>query len=270
MKAIAQGEALGTNAVRAANAGADLLLITSDPEDQRRVQTHLLEAARNGNLNLEENQASIERILALKDWLTDQSQDLDLGVVGCDDHKKVADEIARRSITLVRDQTGLLPLHLPSKKRAAVVFPIPMDLTPADTSSYVLPTLGQSLRMYHPEVDEFLIPQTPSAMDICNLLGQLWKYDLIVMGTINAFNQPQQAVLVREVLKTGIPTIVVALRLPYDLRAFPEAQTYVCTYSILEPSMKALASALFGKSSFYGHLPVSIPDLYSIGHRQKM
>ena len=85
------------------------------------------------------------------------------------------------------------------------------------------------------------------------------------MGTVNAYTQSKQAVLVQEILNTGIPAVVVALRLPYDLRAFPKAQTYICTYSILEPSMKALASAMFGKSGFSGHLPVSIPDLYSAG-----
>ena len=59
------------------------------------------------------------------------------------------------------------------------------------------------------------------------------------MGTVNAYTQSKQAVLVQEILNTGIPAVVVALRLPYDLRAFPKAQTYICTYSILEPSMKA-------------------------------
>jgi beta-N-acetylhexosaminidase len=145
-----------------------------------------------------------------------------------------------------------------------------MDLTPADTSSFVIPTLGKAIRQYHAQVDEYLVSQTPSSMDICNLVTQLWKYDLIVMGTINAYNKSQQAILVREVLRTGIPTIIAALRLPYDLAAFPEAQIYVCTYSILEPSMKALASALFGKSVFQGHLPVSIPGLYSMGYSQKI
>jgi beta-N-acetylhexosaminidase len=72
-----------------------------------------------------------------------------------------------------------------------------LDLTPADTSSYVSPMLGEALRLYHPHVDEFLISQTPSSMDICNLIGQLWKYDLIVMSTINAYNQPQQGLMVR-------------------------------------------------------------------------
>jgi beta-N-acetylhexosaminidase len=58
------------------------------------------------------------------------------------------------------------------------------------------------------------------------------------------------------------------MRLPYDLTAFEEAPAFVCTYSILEPSMRAAASAMFGKSRFEGHLPVSIPNLYPIGHGQ--
>jgi beta-N-acetylhexosaminidase len=269
MHAIGQGQALGKNATRAACAGADLLLLTSDPDDQSLVYRCLLEAARNGELSLEDMQMSIERILSLKQWLTDQSQNLELDTVGCDEHLQVADEIARRSITLIRDQTGLLPLRLSPEKKIAVVFPTPMDLTPADTSSYVLPVLGKALRLQHTHVDEFLISQTPSSMDICNLVGQLWKYDLIVIGTINAYNQTQQAILVREAIKTAIPTIVVALRLPYDLTAFPEAQTYICTYSILEPSMIALAKALFGKSGFSGCLPVSIPGLYPKGFSQQ-
>lgn len=266
MHAIAQGQALGKNAVRAAAAGADLLLITSDPQDQRLVQACLLEAAKNGKLNTKEIQKSIERILALKQWLRVHAKGEDMQVVGGRSHMKVANEIAQRSVTLVRDQGGLLPLHLAPDKRVAVVFPTPMDLTPADTSSYVTPTLGEALRNYHTHVDEFLISQTPTPMETCNLLNQLWKYDLIVTGTINAYNQTSQAVLVQEILKTGIPTVIVALRLPYDLMRFPEAPTYICTYSILEPSMKALASAMFGKSGFSGRLPVSIPNLYPSGY----
>ena len=70
----------------------------------------------------------------------------------------------------------------------------------------------------------------------------------------------------RQGLKLGIPTVVAALRLPYDLMVFPEAGTYVCTYSILKPSMQALAKALFGKIKFDGKLPVSIPGMYTLGH----
>jgi beta-N-acetylhexosaminidase len=178
------------------------------------------------------------------------------------EHQKVADEIAERSVSLVRDQANLLPLRLSSGQRIAVVIPKPQDLTPADTSSYIVPALASSLREYHQHVDEFILPYAPAESDISALLVQLEDYDLIMIGTLNAYTHTGQSKLVREILKTGIPTIAVALRLPYDLAAFPEAPTYLCTYSILEPSMRALTKAVFGHGEIKGHLPVAIPGLY--------
>jgi beta-N-acetylhexosaminidase len=55
--------------------------------------------------------------------------------------------------------------------------------------------------------------------------------------------------------------IAVALRLPYDLAAYPAVASYLCTYSILQPSMEALADALLGRLKCRGKLPVTIPGL---------
>jgi beta-N-acetylhexosaminidase len=67
--------------------------------------------------------------------------------------------------------------------------------------------------------------------------------------------------LVNAVLRSGHSTIVAALRLPYDLAAFPSAATYLCTFSVLPPSMKALAAVLFGAARAEGKLPVTIPGI---------
>jgi len=193
-----------------------------------------------------------------------------LSIINCAEHQKIADEIAVHSVTLVCDQAHLLPLRLKSGERAAVIVPKPVDLTPADTSSYVIPSLASAMREYHPNVDEFLIPHIPSENDVASLLKKLRDYNLIVLGTLNAYDQPAQADFVRAVLKMDLPTVIAALRLPYDLAAFPEAQTFVCTYSLLDPSMRALASALFGRTAFRGKLPVSIPGLYAVGHGESL
>ncbi len=266
MHAIAQGEALGANAVRAAKAGADLLLITTDPKDQQLVHASLMQAAKDGTLSREDLAASAERISSLKQWLANQKAEFDLDIVGCAEHRRVADEIAARSITLVRDQAKILPLRLGSGQRIAVIVPKPMDLTPADTSSYVVPNLASALRTFHPNVDEFIVSHSPSENEIASIVEGMRSYDLIVIGTLNAFDNSDQSVLVRKVLGSGKPVVVAAMRLPYDLMAFPEAPTYVCTYSILEPSMNALASALFGQGKFQGRLPVTIPGLYPAGY----
>ncbi|MCC6259989.1 MAG: glycoside hydrolase family 3 protein [Anaerolineales bacterium] len=261
MRAIRQGELLREDALRSAQSGADLLLVTSDPEDQKRVYESLLQGAQNGNLPSAELQKSVSRILRLKEWLAQFPNTPDLSVIQSAAHLQVANKIAERSITLVRDQAKLLPLKLEAQKKIAVIIPKPLDLTPADTSSYITPKLADSIRQYHANVDEFIIPFAPSENEIANLLLQLEKYDLLIFGTINAYAERKQADLINQSLRLNIPLIVVAMRLPYDLAAVPHVSTYLCTYSILEPSMQAAAKALFGHNPMTGQLPVSIPGM---------
>lgn len=268
MKAIQQGEGLGEDAVKAVAAGCDLLLLTTAPEDHRRVFDSLRRAVKNGALDPSQIFESVRRIHLLKQWLATQPVPPDLSVVGCASHRALANEIASRSITLVRDQAQILPLRLKDGQRLAVVLPQPLDLTPADTSSYVKPALARELRNQYPHIDEIIVPHSPDDQDIAVVLEQIRGCHAVVMGTINAFAQPGQAALVRAVLNTQIPTIVVALRMPYDLEAFPEAPTYLCTYSLLEPSMHALAQVLSGTAPACGRLPVSIPGMYPINYRE--
>ena len=55
-------------------------------------------------------------------------------VVGSAEHAALARELARRSVTQIRDEAGLLPLRPSSSARLLVLAPTPTDLTPADTS----------------------------------------------------------------------------------------------------------------------------------------
>ena len=268
MKAIRQGAALGEQALAAVSAGADLLLLADNPEDQRRVHATLTRALRQGAFDQMELDASVGRVLALKDWLSAAPVQPDLDVVGCAAHRQVAADIAARAVTLVRDHAHRLPIRLRSDQRAAVVLPRPVDLTPADTSSTVKISLSSALRAYLPHVEEFMLAANPTEGDIAAILQQLPGFDCVILGTLAAYQQDGQAALVRAVLQAGHPTVVIGLRLPYDLAAFPEAPTYACTYGILPPSMDALARALTGQAGFPGRLPVSIPGLYPVGHRE--
>ncbi len=266
MHAIRQGELLREDSLRAAKAGADLLLITSDPLDQTRAFEALLSGAQSGELGMNELQASVARIARLKKWLKENASTPDLSVIQSAAHMQIANEIAEKSITLVRDQNKYLPIKLDGDKRIAVIIPVPQDLTPADTSSYIQPKLAESIREFHRQTDEFKIPYAPSEQDVAAALKRVHGYDLIVVGTINAYAEEKQAEFVRQLLEMGKPVIVVAMRLPYDLAAFPQASTFVCTYSILEPSMRAAARALFGYGEMTGQLPVSIPGLAEAGN----
>jgi len=267
MHAIQQGDKLGEECARASTAGIDLLLVTADPADHKRAWNGLTRACQYDPQFRVTCDHSVERIHMLKSWLERCNTTPGLEVVGCAEHLAVANEIADRSVTLVRDDARLLPISLEPHQRIVVVIPQPADLTPADTSSYVVPALATSIRQHHDNVDEIVIPFAPNAAVIQTVLEQTRSASLIIIGTLNAFDCVAQADLVNKLLQSGIPTVVVALRMPYDLIAFDKAPTYLCTYSIQSPSMNALARVLFGKLKPQGRLPVSIPGLYSNRYR---
>src|SRR5690606_1234573 len=129
-------------------------------QDLENVSTGLAQAAERGLLSAEEIRASARRVLARKRWLAPKEQP-GLEGAGWAAHQALALEVARRALTLVRDEAGLLPLRLSPGARLGVIVPRPQDLTPADTSSYVQLSLAAALRRYHPPVEEFVIQVDP-------------------------------------------------------------------------------------------------------------
>jgi beta-N-acetylhexosaminidase len=262
MKAIPQGAAQGDAVIEALRAGVDLLLATADSDAQRRIEAALRKAASTGAFDAGEMRASLARVRALRQWLAG-FEEPPLAVVGSAEHAALARELAARSLTLVRDDAGLLPLGVGTEARIGVVMPAPRDLTPADTSSYVAPTLGAALRTHHKAIDEVVTRHPPTAAEISALRERALNWEAIVVGTMSATAGSPQADLVEALRATGLPLVTVALRTPWDLAAYPEVQTHVATYSILPESMDALAAALFGAAgppdeAFPGRLPVRL------------
>lgn len=257
MGAITQGAGQIIDVIAAARAGVDLMLVMLDPDTQERLYAGLRLAYTRELIGDDDITSSVERILALKQWAAAQPQP-DLSVVGCAEHRALEAEVARRSFTLVRDEAGLLPLRPAAGARIAAVMPAPRDLTPADTSSTVRPHLAAALRRRYPYVDEFVTSHLPTGDEIAALRDRLVDYDLLVVGTINASVQPEQAAMVNELLALGTPTVTAALRTPYDLATYPGARSHVCTYSIHPPSLDAMADALFGEFVPDGRLPVAV------------
>jgi beta-N-acetylhexosaminidase len=265
MAGVAAGGARTAEVVAAIAAGEDLLLGTVDEELQARMLAGLAEAASGGSIEPLARHALARRLADLRGWLGGYEQPA-LSVVGCTDPRVLAQELAARSITLVRDDDGLLPLAGRPSTRVLVVHSRPADLTPADTSSGVVPGLAAALRRRLPATDELLLPVSPATTDLTVVRDRAADYDVVVVGTFAAHLQPAQAELARAVLGAGRPTATVALRTPWDLPTYPGAGSHVCTYGILPPTIEALAAALVGEVPFRGRLPVDMAPLYHRGH----
>ncbi len=144
------------------------------------------------------------------------------------------------------------------------MMPRPANLTPADTSSSVEPSLAAALREHHPEVTEIVTGHSPTHAEIAGVVAATATADAVVVGTLTAGDE--QAAMVDALLATGLPVVTVAMRTPFDLARYPTATTHLCTYSIHRPSMDALADVLFGAEVPPGRLPAAIPGLYPTGH----
>lgn len=254
MDALSAGAGRLADAVTGLNAGLDLLLL-GGRSDVTAFDAALTRASAAGEIDEATSAVGLERVGALRQRLGGRATAA-LEAVGCEEHRQLAAEAARRAVTLVRDDPGLLPLRLPADASALVIMPRPVDRTPADTSSDVSPALAAAVRRHHRHVIELVVGHAPDDAAISEAVVAAGTADAVILGTISASLEPRQATLVRAVLATGRPTVTVALRTPWDLEAYPEAGTHLCTYSILDPSLHALADVLFGRESATGRLPV--------------
>jgi beta-N-acetylhexosaminidase len=260
MRALAQDDAgRAIEAIAALRAGLDLLLLTAGPEGAV-LEDALVLAASRGLLEADQVARSLDRVTTLRRALSAAPADgePDTSAIGSAAHRALTDELARRSITLVRNDAGLLPLAPDPGAELFVVMPQPADLTPADTSSTVAPGLADAIRRHHPRVTAQVVAQDPDAAEIAAARAAAASADVIVIGTISASLQPGQVALVEALLALGRPTVTVALRTPWDVEAYPAATTHACTYSVLQPSLEALSDALFGLAPFPGRLPVRL------------
>jgi beta-N-acetylhexosaminidase len=83
-----------------------------------------------------------------------------------------------------------------------------------------------------------------------------------------------QQALVKALLRTRKPVVVLAVGTPYDIAWFPDAPTYLATYSYSPIALETLPRVLYGELNPSGRLPVAVPaagnpatDLYPIGYR---
>jgi len=258
MGGIAGDDGSGVDVAATLRAGIDLLLCGPDPAAQLRVEAGLAAALAAGGSDRVDATGAAARLADLRGWLA-RFDAPSIEVVGCAEHRALADELARRSITLIRDRDGLLPVRLASDSRVLVIEPRPRDLTPADTtSSLAAGGLAEAVRARALLVDGVVVEAAVTDTEIADLRDRAAAADLVVLGTVDALGQRSVGELARALVATGTPVVAVALRGPWDADGYPQVGTVLATYGIQAPSLAALARALVGDAPISGRLPVRI------------
>ena len=254
----------GEAAVRALLAGVDVLLMSPDPDGAIRA---VLEAVKAGRLPEARVNESVERILTLKRSLKlfdGPAPDLKKigSVVDSPENRAIEAEIAGRSLTLVREKAGTLPLRKDAKLLSLVVSDEatlngPAGVLTAELSSRV-PGLATVRLDPRSTLDE-VTAAVAAGKDADAVLLSLFVRARSGQGPV-AVPEPARAA-VSQLLAGGRPVVAVAFGSPYLLRDFPDLSTYVCAWGTQDVMQKAAAKALFGEAGLEGKLPVSIPGL---------
>jgi beta-N-acetylhexosaminidase len=263
-----------SSSVKAIKAGADMIIKSPDLEAGINA---LRRAVAAGEISASRIDASVERILRAKAALgLAKRRTVELGavdqVVSAPQFEALAQQIADRSMTLVRDEQSRVPLALKAGTGAPRRL-LHVTLTDEEDRNVMLPFLAE-LRRRAGAIENLSFDHRTRASELSALEARLAGADLVILsvavrarsgkGSI-ALPETAAAALSR-LLESGRPLVVVSFGSPYLLQAMPRVPAYLAAYSTFAVSQRAAARALAGEIEIAGRLPVTLPGLYPRGH----
>jgi len=259
-------------AVRALEAGADMLLKPADVDAAFR---GVRDAVKNGRLTQKRIEESARKILAAK---------YDLGLVNqrvtpietidrtvsSREAGVLANEIAEHAITLVRDEDKLIPLR--SLKPDAKILNI--AITNGDDRLVVAGPFVSRLAHSGRKVDTVTLDDRSSDREVQKAIELAKSADLIIAslygrvrsGQVKSAGLPDSGTQVlNAVIGSKTPIIGISFGNPYLLQNFSGLRTYLVTYGDMPSLQQAAARAVLGEIDIVGKLPISLPGLYPRG-----
>lgn len=243
--------------VRALQAGCDQLVL---PPRSDTAHASVRSAVRSGKITESRIDASVRRILEhkLRHGLFARpyaSESTTSRTVGSRRHTADAAHITDRTITLLRNERGILPL--PQRARSLLVTGWDTDHVAA-----LARTIGERAGQTTTTLTTGAAP-TPASIDRAADAARDHDVTIVLTNTAAATGDhgAAQGDLVNSLLKTDTSVIAVAVRTPYDINRFPSVPACLATYSYGAPSLASLASALYGDLTPAGKLPVAVPHL---------
>ena len=257
-------------AVLAFKAGADILLMPADPAAAIDALTAAVQTGEIAEARLD---SSVARVFAAKShaglW---GRRTVDLsriaGAVGTAAHAALALDVAQRSLVLVRDSLGSVPLT--AERRRHVVVATYGDDANRDAGAAFIAALRpgvDTLRTYR------LWPASgPASYDSVRTAAQGASTVVVVAAARPTAWRPDAiaipatlARLIDELSAAGHRVVLISTGSPYLLAQAPRVPAYLIAWSGADVSERAAAQALLGHIAITGHLPVSLPPGYRIG-----
>lgn len=260
MEAIASRYPAGEAAVRALEAGADLVTYSSSLAAATAAAAAIAEAIAGGRLDAAHVERSLERVRRLRTRAAQTAPH----ALDPNRYREIAATIARRAITLVRDPRSVLPLVLGDGDRLFLVEFTGAAGSPVETGSKHTTLLGALLDARMPaRIQEQVRTLDPAGHEYKQLLMAASSATATVAIARRAWAHPLQAQAIADLALAGKPLIVVAAREPYDADVAPRDAAVLAAYGDDAPTMEAVADVIVGRLAASGRLPVALAAEHS-------
>jgi len=259
-------------AVRALEAGADMLLKPADVDAAFR---GVRDAVKTGRISEARVEESARKILAAK---------YDLGLVeqrltpietidrqvGSKEAVALATEIAEHAITLVRDDDKLVPLK--NLKADAKIFNL--AVTNGDDRLWIATPFVSKLSRSGLKVETVVLDERSSEQEVQKAIERAKSADLVFASLYGRVRSGQASSVgipdsgaraLSTLIAARKPIVGISFGNPYLLQGFPGLRTYMVAYGDMPSLQNAVARALLGEIDILGRLPISLPGLYPRG-----
>ena len=270
MEGVGKGYSTEQSSVLAIQAGADILLKPTDPT---RAIDAVLAAVERGTISRARIDSSARHVLELKvrsGVAANRFVSLEAlrEVVGSSAHRRLAADVALRSLTLLRDRDKLVPMAATDTGSLLVVRYAPETELKAGRS------FEADIRTARNGRGVTLARITPGATrDLLDSLDRVASrastvivtaYVRRVEGAGRASVPPTVASWVENLAKRQ-RVVVVAFGNPYMIGQFPSVGSYLAAYGVGDDLEKAAVQALYGRAPITGAAPISLPGVFRSG-----
>jgi beta-glucosidase-like glycosyl hydrolase len=251
----------GDAAVRAINSGIDLILL---PPNFDMTYQFILDAVKDGRISLNRIDQAVRKILKAKRELGLWNKPMvDLkqieATINRPDHLDQATRMADASITLVRDENKILPIHAEDIDSLILI-----TITDGSYGYEYQERLLDEVNIRVPSTKSILIDSQSGKDQIMNAITQSENADAMIVGMFvrwasykGSITLPDSTIaLIQQLFKIPKPMAVISFGSPYILNQIRDVPSFLCAYDTTPLAVGAAVRALFGEIPILGHLPV--------------
>jgi beta-N-acetylhexosaminidase len=257
----------GDAAVKAIQAGVDVLLMPGDPVGAINA---VVNAVKQGRIPKSRIDEAVARVLAAKMKVgLAASRTVNVNAIPRLVNQPQANlralEVAQEAVTLVKNDAHMVPVQAGSQ----ACFAILREGGNSQQGVAMQPEISKRA----PGRPQLLLDAGMSSGDLTRAIEQAgdcsaWYVAAFVSvagyrGNVSLNGSYPE--LINMLLASGKPVMLMSLGNPYLLRSFPTVAGYLTTFSTVPPSEIAAIQALYGEVPIHGHLPVTIPELAKFG-----